>query len=79
MADKEQVVIQADLLTNIFKREWIKWSTGMKQKHKYVCVDIPVGKPILDENTWEMVQKKKKRYLDRDISALLISSKELNL
>ena len=48
---KEPIVIYADKLTNILRKEGIKWITGMKKKHQFACVMIPVGYPKEDQKT----------------------------
>lgn len=48
---KESIIIYADKLTNILKKEGIKWITGMKKKHRFACVMIPVGNPKPDPKT----------------------------
>ena len=48
---KEQIIIYADKLTNILRKENIKWITGMKKKYRFACVMIPVGYPKEDPKT----------------------------
>jgi hypothetical protein len=47
----------------------------MQQKHRYATILIPVGKPKKDEETWEEVQKYRKRYLNKEVTDLLRASK----
>lgn len=77
MKKKEIIYIYPKMLKELFQEDGIEWRTGMNRKHEYACVMIAVGKPKLNEKTWKIEQRYRKRYLSKELTQLIRSSKIL--